>query len=193
MCGNVLGQCCVVCRASLARLFTTAWLGAQGGEHAGLDAALLTCQDYVEEVQAIAHPRVFAMFQKCLLRHLVCCIAARMLCSACPFDRAWQRRAALEERRLRHFALGHLPAVADMVVQYLSMLSLLRTMLCVPDAASVATAYEQVRPAMLVAKLKQMSIWQHSQCILQQSGAGTLEAYRLIMQFVAQSRLVHCS
>ena len=111
----------------------------------GLNTALLTCQDYVEEVAWVAQPRVYGMFQRCLLRHLACCVAARMLCSAHPYDHAWQKGVAVEIQRIRSFAQRIERADHEAAETYLGMLSLLRTLLCAPDAFSVSAAYNTVR------------------------------------------------
>lgn len=129
-------------------MFSERWLDASGRLSAdvGLNTALMTCHDYVEEVAAGAHPRVYATFQRCLLRHLVCCVAARMLCSACPYNKAWQKGVAIEIQRIRSFAQRIERVDRDAAEAYLSMLSLLRTLLCAPDAFSVSAAYNTVRP-----------------------------------------------
>lgn len=105
----------------------------------------MTCQDYLEEVHCIADAQISTMFSKCLLRHVVCCVAARMLCSALPFTPIWQRGAANEERRIRHFCTTHMAAIADTATQYLAMLSLVRALLCAPDQYSTVAAYSEVR------------------------------------------------
>jgi hypothetical protein len=128
-------------------LFSAQWMHGSGklNTEQGLDAVLLTCQDYLEEVQGVAEARVYCTFQKCLFRHIVCCFAARMLCSALPFNLAWQKGATVEIGRVRHFAHSNLSAVDETMLSYLSMLSLLRTLLCAPDTYSIVAAYAEVR------------------------------------------------
>lgn len=57
----------------------------------------------------------------------------------------WQRAAAAEERRLRHFCVTQLGDIASTAMQYLAMLSLVRALLCAPDQYSTVTAYSEVR------------------------------------------------
>ena len=144
----------MLCRPGLATVFSNTWINAHGSLEpaAGLDNVLLTCQDYIEEVVACAVLPVIGMFQKCLLRHLVCCMTARMLSSACKYDAAWQRGAALEERRLRRFIRTHLNDIAATGEAYLAMLSMVRALLCAPDVYTFVTAYAEVRVLACIAQ-----------------------------------------
>jgi hypothetical protein len=128
----------------------------------GLDAAIMTCQDYLEELRAIAQPRVHAMFCDCILEHLVCCIAARMLCSAHPYNIAWQKGIAIEMSRLQIFAQSQLHKGQAVTDYHLSMLSILRALLCAPDAFSITASYSTVRPLCCVYKAKASNITEAS-------------------------------
>jgi hypothetical protein len=138
----------VACRQALASVFSEHWRAGDGelGTLPGLDAAFMTCQDYLEELRTIAQPRVHAVACKCLLQHLACCIAARMLCSAHPYNAAWQKGVAIEMSRLQTFAQGQLRGGETGIKSYLAMLSTLRTLLCAPDAFSIVISYHSVRP-----------------------------------------------
>lgn len=74
-------------------MFTSPWLADTNSpvQEGGLSTVLATCVDYIGEVRGLAEQSVLIAFLRSLLRHLVCCIAARMLLSELPFDSVWQR------------------------------------------------------------------------------------------------------
>jgi hypothetical protein len=88
---------------------------------------------------------VYAIACKCLLQHVACCIAVRMLCSAHAYNAAWQKGVAFEMSRLQAFAQGQLIGGEIVIKSYLAMLSTLRTLLCAPDAFSLVVSYSSVR------------------------------------------------
>lgn len=74
-------------------MFTSHWLTEKNSsvQDGGLSTVLATCADYIGEVRGLAEQSILLAFLRSLLRHLVCCIAARMLLSELPFDSVWQR------------------------------------------------------------------------------------------------------
>lgn len=81
------------CRWVLQRMFTSQWLTDTNSsvQEGGLSTVLATCADYIGEVRSLAEESILLVYLRSLLRHLVCCIAARMLLSELPFDSVWQK------------------------------------------------------------------------------------------------------
>lgn len=139
--------CFGVRRPYLQELFAEAPGKVSEISHTGdaLSTALATCQDYTEEISHIAHQQVYNLFMHSLVRHLTCCIACQMLLSSTPYDSNWQRQAHLELSKLRHFLslnMGHDVAAGE---QCLTMLSLLRSLLCAPDSYTAVSSFTNVR------------------------------------------------
>jgi hypothetical protein len=126
-------------------MYTSQWLFKSGApvEEGGLCTTLATCADYLEEVRGLAQPSVRQAFQTNLLRHLVCCIAARMLLSELPYDSLWQRATHEELRRLREFVASEMQELDD-AEEYLAMLALYRACLCAPDGYTAVSSYNEV-------------------------------------------------
>lgn len=92
----------------------------------------------------MAHPEVYNVFIHCLVRHLACCIACRMMLSSKPYDESWQRHVHFEMRKLQHFLdvfMQHGRAAGE---QCLAMLSLLRSLLCAPDSYTAVSSFKNV-------------------------------------------------
>lgn len=137
-----------LCRPYLQSLFAAS--ASQGPEtsvfHAGneLGTALVTCQDYTDEVACMAHPKVYNVFIQCLVRHLACCIACRMMLSTQPYDGSWQRHVHLEMRKLQRFLDVCMQQDRAAGEQCLAMLSLLRSLLCAPDSYTAVSSFKTV-------------------------------------------------
>eukprot|EP00892_Ulva_mutabilis_P007455 jgi/Ulvmu1/5081/UM021_0098.1 len=109
-----------------------------------LSTALATCHDYTSEISCIADSQVYTLFVYSLTRHLACCIACRMLLSRTSFDHSWQRQVHLEMSKFRQFVSLHMSHDMATAEQHLVMLSLLRALLCAPDAYTAVSSFTQI-------------------------------------------------